>query len=224
SYAVDYDGILEQMLGGSAVRPATAIPLGFAAADAVAEMAYVEDLTKAQELWDASGVGEQELEITYDADGIGEGGVNLETLATKIKADLERINGCTIRLAPMPAAERLAAYRGQDFQVTLSPWSPDYPDVDTYATPFGQTDTAAAGRVGFSDPEVDELLRQGVSETDPAARTEIYIQVQQRLIEAAPYIVLYQPVSQKAARANVQGVTTHAIYMMNLRNASKAAS
>lgn len=224
SYAVDYDGILEQMLGGSAVRPATAIPLGFAASDAVAEMAYVEDLTKAQELWDASGVGEQELEITYDADGIGEGGVNLETLATKIKADLERINGCTIRLAPMPAAERLAAYRGQDFQVTLSPWSPDYPDVDTYATPFGQTDTAAAGRVGFSDPEVDELLRQGVSETDPAARTEIYIQVQQRLIEAAPYIVLYQPVSQKAARANVQGVTTHAIYMMNLRNASKAAS
>ncbi|MCC6945572.1 MAG: ABC transporter substrate-binding protein [Thermomicrobiales bacterium] len=223
SYAVDYNGILEQMLGGSAVRPATAVPIGFAAADEVLHLAYVEDLARAQELWDASGVGEQEIEITYDADGIGEGGVNLETLATKVKADLERINGCTIKLAPMPSAERLAAYRAQDFQATISPWSPDYPDVDTFATPFGQTDTAAAGRVGFSDPEVDEWLRQGISETDPAARTQIYVQVQERLIEAAPYIVLYQPVAQKAARAIVQGVTTHAVYMMNLRNASKSA-
>ncbi len=223
SHAVDYQGILDVMLGGSAVRPATAVPIGFAAADAVLDQAYVEDLARAQELWDASGVGDQEIEITYDADGIGEGGVNLETLATKIKADFERINGCTIKLAPMPAAERLAAYRAQDFQATISPWSPDYPDVDTFATPFGQTDTAAAGRVGFSDPEVDEWLRQGISETDPATRTEIYVQVQQRLIEAAPYIVFYQPVSQKPARANVQGVTTHAVYMMNLRNASKTA-
>ncbi|MBX3071176.1 MAG: ABC transporter substrate-binding protein [Thermomicrobiales bacterium] len=223
SYAVDYNGILEQMLGGSAVRPATAVPIGFAAADEVLHLAYVEDLARAQELWDASGVGEQEIEITYDADGIGEGGVNLETLATKVKADLERINGCSIKLAPMPSAERLAAYRAQDFQATISPWSPDYPDVDTFATPFGQTDTAAAGRVGFSDPEVDEWLRQGISETDPVARTQIYVQVQERLIEAAPYIVLYQPVAQKAARAIVQGVTTHAVYMMNLRNASKSA-
>jgi peptide/nickel transport system substrate-binding protein len=166
-------------------------------------------------------VGEQEIEITYDSDGPGVGGVNLETLATKIKADLERINGCTIALAPMPGVERVTAYRNQEFQATISPWAPDYPDVDTFATPFGQTDTGAAGRVGFSDPEVDDLLRQGISEQDPAARTEIYVQIQQKLIDAAPYIVLFQPNEQKVARSVVQGVTTHPVYMMELRNASK---
>lgn len=121
----------------------------------------------------------------------------------------------------MPSTERLAAYRAQDFQATLSPWSADYPDVDTFARPFGQTDTGAAGRVGYSDPEVDELLEQGISELDPEARTQVYVQIQQALIEAAPYIILYQPSLQRAARAAVQGVTTHSVYMMNLRNASK---
>jgi ABC-type transport system substrate-binding protein len=93
--------------------------------------------------------------------------------------------------------------------------------VDTFARPFGQTDTGAAGRVGFSDPEIDELLDQGVSELDPAARTEIYVQIQQKMIEAAAFIVLYQPLHQRPASAAVQGVTTHSVYMMNLRNASK---
>ncbi len=220
SYAVDYEGISNGILD-RAERPAAPVPLPLTGSVEVQENTYVEDLGRAQELWDASGVGEQEIEITYDADGIAEGGVNLETLASKIKSDLERINGCTIQLAPMPSTERLAAYRAQDFQATLSPWSADYPDVDTFARPFGQTDTGAAGRVGYSDPEVDELLDQGISELDPAARTEIYVQIQQKLIEAAPYIVLYQPLHQRPASAAVQGVTTHSVYMMNLRNASK---
>jgi peptide/nickel transport system substrate-binding protein len=219
--AIDYDGILEGILGGGAQRPAAPVPLPLTGSEEVLPNAYTEDLARAQELWDASGVGEQEIEITYDSDGPGVGGVNLETLATKIKADLERINGCTIALAPMPGVERVTAYRNQEFQATISPWAPDYPDVDTFATPFGQTDTGAAGRVGFSDPEVDDLLRQGISEQDPAARTEIYVQIQQKLIDAAPYIVLFQPNEQKVARSVVQGVTTHPVYMMELRNASK---
>lgn len=221
SYAIDYEGIAQGILGGAAQRPATIVPLPLLGSEDVLANAYNEDLAKAQELWDAAGVGEQEIEITYDSDQPGQGGVNLETLATKVKADLERINGLTIKLAPMPGAERIAAYRAQDFQATISPWTPDYPDVDTYATPFAQTDTAAAGRVGFSDPEVDEWLKQGIAETDLEARKQIYIQIQQRLIEAAPYIVLYQPVDQKPARNVVQGVTTHSVYMMNLRGASK---
>jgi peptide/nickel transport system substrate-binding protein len=183
--------------------------------------AYQYDLAKAQELWDASGVGEQEVEITYDSDNPGEGGVNLETLATALKADLEQINGLTINLAPMPGVERLGNYRNKDFQATISPWTPDYPDTDSYATPFFQTDTAAAARVGYSNPEVDELIKQGVSETDPVKREEIYLKMQQMVLPDLPYIVLYQPVDRKPASVKVQGVTVHPMYIINLRNGSK---
>ena len=222
-YALDYDGIINEIMGGSAIRPATAIPLPLTGSEAVAGMAYTLDLARAQELWDASGVGEQEIEITYDTDVPAPGGASYETLAVKVQSDLQQISGLTIRLSPMPGAERVAAYRAQDFQATLSPWTPDYPDVDAYAGPFARTDTAAAGRVGYSDPEVDALLEQGLAELDPAAREPIYVAIQEKMIAAAPYHVLYQPIDQKSARANVQGAAIHSVYQIQLRYVSKAA-
>lgn len=221
AYAIDYDAIINNILLGGAVRPALPIPLPLAGSEAMLEKAYTFDLAKAQELWDASGVGAQEIEITYDSDAPGEGGVNLETLATAVKANLEAIEGVTIKLAPLPGNERIGLYRNREFQATISPWSPDYPDVDTFATPFFQTDTAAAKRVSYTNPEVDALLRKGLEETDPAKREEIYLQLQELVLPDIPYIVLYQPVYRKPASVKVQGVTVHPIYMMNLRNASK---
>ena len=197
------------------------IPLPLSGSEEMLASAYTLDLAKAQELWDASGVGDQEVEITYDSDSPGEGGVNLETLATAVKANLEAINGVTIKLSPLPGNDRVGKYRAGEFQATISPWSPDYPDVDTYATPFFQTDTAAAKRVSFSNPEVDGLLKQGLAETDPAKRDAIYLQIQQLVLPDIPYIVLYQPVFRKPASVKVEGVTVHPIYMMNLRGASK---
>jgi ABC-type transport system substrate-binding protein len=189
----------------------------------VLELAYKLDLAKAQELWDASGVGEAEIEFIYDSDTPAQGNVNYESLATKIKSDLEQINGCKVKLSPLPGAERIALYRAKDFVATISPWTPDYPDVDSYAGPFARTDTAAAGRVGYSDPEVDALLDQGLSEQDPAKRTEIYVEIQKRMIDAAAFIVLYQPNDNKPASTAVQGVMTHSVYQMQLRFASKTA-
>lgn len=221
AHAIDYDSILNDILLGGAVRPALPIPLPLAGSEAILEQAYTYDLEKAQALWDESGVGEREIELTYDSDSPGEGGVNLETLATAVKANLEGINGVTIRLSPLPGNERIGLFRAGEFQTTISPWSPDYPDADTFATPFFQTGTAAAARVSYSNPEVDALLRQGLEETDPAARDQIYMQIQELVLPDIPYIVLYQPVYRKPARVNVQGVTVHPIYMLNLRDASK---
>ncbi|MDQ2682126.1 MAG: ABC transporter substrate-binding protein, partial [Chloroflexota bacterium] len=219
--AIDYDGIINGIMGGAAVRPATAIPLPLTGTEAVLDKSYKLDLAAAQALWDGAGVGEAEIVMTYDSDSPAQGGASLETIAVKLKSDLEQINGLTIQLAPMPGAERIAAYRAGDFQMTLSPWTPDYPDVDSYAGPFARTDTAAAGRVGYSDPEVDALLDQGLSELDPTAREAIYVQIQEKMIDACAFIVLYQPVDRKAARAVVQGATTHPVYQIQLRNVSK---
>lgn len=221
AWAIDYDAIINNILLGGAVRPALPIPLPLAGSEAMLEKAYTYDPAKAQELWDASGVGDQEIEMTYDSDAPGEGGVNLETLATAVKANLEAIKGVKIKLAPLPGNDRIGKYRAREFQTTISPWSPDYPDVDTFATPFFQTDTAAAKRVSYTNPEVDKLLSQGLEETDPAKREEIYLQIQELVLPDIPYIVLYQPVYRKPASVKVQGVTVHPIYMMNLRDASK---
>jgi len=42
-----------------------------------------------------------------------------------------------------------------------------------------------------------------------------------RMVDAAAFLVLYQPVDQKAATNKVQGVTPHPVYQIQLRFASK---
>jgi ABC-type transport system substrate-binding protein len=60
-----------------------------------------------------------------------------------------------------------------------------------------------------------------LAERDPVKREEIYVKIQERMIDACAFIVLYQPTDRKAARAVVQGVTTHPVYQIQLRGASK---
>jgi peptide/nickel transport system substrate-binding protein len=221
-WALDYQAIIDGVMGGAAVKPATVIPLGLTGTEEAKDLGYSLDLAKAQELWDQSGVGEVEIEMTYDSDQAAQGGGDLETLATIVKDNLEKINGVKVKLAPLPGTERIGNYRAGDFQTTISPWTPDYPDVDTFAGPFGRGGTAAAKRVGYDDPETTKLLDEGLSETDPEKRTQIYVEVQKRMIDAAAFLVLYQPIDQKAASKNVQGVTTHPVYQLQLRFASKS--
>ena len=82
----------------------------------------------------------------------------------------------------MDSNQRLQDYRDGKLQFTMSDWSPDYADVHTYADPFGRTGGAAAKRVGYSNPEVDKLLEEGIAEQDVAARTEDYIKMQDILL------------------------------------------
>ncbi len=61
---------------------------------------------------------------------------------------------------------------------------------------------------GYSNPELDELLEAGRVETDEEARKEIYNQVQQIVIDDAPYIYLYNPAVVNAWQPYVRGYTT----------------
>jgi peptide/nickel transport system substrate-binding protein len=222
-HAIDYDGIINGLMQGAAIQPATIAPEPLLGTEEVRDQRYTMDLERAQQLFDESGVGPAEITLSYAADGSGEGGLDLETLVTKLQADLQRIEGLTVNLNPMDDATRLEEYRAGKIQFTVSPWTPDYADIHAYAEPFGRTDTAAAARVGYSNPDVDALLDAGIAESDTEARSAIYQEILRTIISDAPFLILYQPTDRKPASTAVQGVATHSIYMLNLRNASKTA-
>lgn len=226
-YAIDYAGIVNDVITGGAENPgpATIVPLPLLGSREAQQYAYTTDLARAQELFDGSGVGPVEITFSYGSGDTGVGGVDLETLAAKLQADLQRINGLTLTLNPMDPETRITEYRGGKLQFTVSPWTPDFPDVDSYAVPFahsGDTGTAAR-RVGYGTPDLDAILDAGLYELDPARRAQLYLDVQRRLIEDAPFLILYQPLDRKPASAAVQGVAPHSIYQLQLRNASKTA-
>jgi peptide/nickel transport system substrate-binding protein len=223
AHAIDYDGIITGLLGGHADRPATIAPLGLLATEDVKDKAYTTDIAKANELWKAAGAGTTELSLTYGAGQLTPAGLSRDVLAPKLQQDIQKIDGVTVKLVPMDSNERLQMYRDGKLQFTMSDWSPDYDDVHTYCDPFGHTGGAAAKRVGYSDPEVDKLLTQGIAELDEAKRKEIYIKIQEALIDAAAFLVEFQPHYLSPASKAVKGVQPHGIYILQLRYASKEA-
>jgi peptide/nickel transport system substrate-binding protein len=221
AHAIDYSGIIDGLLSGRAVRPATVVPLGLLGADEVEKRAYQTDIAKANELWTASGNGPTELTLTYGAGQATPAGLGRDVLAAKLQEDIQKIEGVTVTLTPMDSNQRLQDYRDGKLQFTMSDWSPDYADVHTYADPFGRTGGAAAKRVGYSNPEVDALLKEGIAERDVAARTEDYVKIQDILLDAAAFIVDFQPNYVVPASAAVQDLAPHGVYIVQLRYATK---
>jgi peptide/nickel transport system substrate-binding protein len=224
AHAIDYQGIIDGLMGGRAVRPATVVPLGLLGADTVAENAFQTDLAKANELWAASGNGPTELTLTYGAGQFAPGGLNRDVLSAKLQADIQGIEGVTVKLLPMDPTQRLADYRAAKLQFTLSDWSPDYADVHTYAQPFGATGGAAAKRVAYSNPEVDKLLDEGIAQTDEAKREATYVKIQEILQDDCAFIVEFQPNYVVPAVASVKGAAPHGIYIVQLRYATREES
>jgi peptide/nickel transport system substrate-binding protein len=222
--AIDYDGIVNGLLSGGAVRPATIVPLGLLGADDAKDQAYKTDLAGAQALFDSAAVAPVEITLTWGSGQATPAGLSRDTLAPKLKSDLEKIKGLTIKLNPMDPTQRLADYRAAKLQFTMSDWSPDYPDVHTYAQPFGDSaDGSAAKRVKYLNPQVDDLLKQGIAELDEAKRKDIYIQIQKILEDDAAFLVEFQPTYRSPASVKIQGAQTHGIYILQLRNATKTA-
>ena len=59
---------------------------------------------------------------------------------------------------------------------------------------------------GFSDPEVDRLLDEGVATLDPGRRREVYSALQRRLHELEPFTALLHLPSPTLVRGGLQGV------------------
>ncbi len=211
-YAIDYDGIIKGLLKGAAVQPPTIIPLGLLGVDKVTPM-YKTDLNKAKDLVKQANAVGQTIKFTYASGDVIEG-VAVDTLAPKLKADIEQ-TGLKVDLVPVESQQRLADYRAAKLQFTVSSWSPDYADVHTYAEPFGKSGTGAAKRVKYSNPEVDKLLDQGLKEQDSAKRADIYGQIQKIIMDDAPFLVLEQPVAQIVSKKTVTGYVYHPVDLVN---------
>ncbi|HYO30852.1 MAG TPA: ABC transporter substrate-binding protein [Thermomicrobiales bacterium] len=223
AHAVDYAGIIDGLMGGRAVRPATPVTLGLLGADEVADLAYQTDVARANELWAASGNGPSELTLTWGAGQTAPGGLNRDILAAKLQDDIQRIEGVTVVLSPMDPTQRLQEYREAKLQFTMSDWTPDYADVHSYADPFGGSAGAASKRVAFSNEEIDMLLQEGIGERDEAARLEDYVRIQEIMVDEVAFLVEFQPNYLMPAAASVRGAQPHGTYILQLRYATKEA-
>ena len=104
---------------------------------------------------------------------------------------------------PQENAIYLEKYFGGDFDIAVM-GAAGYIDPNDFlqqSLGTGETNNAA----GYSNPELDALLAQGLEEQAQAARAEIYQQAQQLVIDDAPWIALYTSNTYEGMLMGVRG-------------------
>ncbi len=219
AYAIDYDGIINELLQGYADRPATMLPLGIQGSDPA--LRYERDLDRARALLAEAGYADG-FEVTFNHGSGSPSGIPIETFSAKLAADLAEI-GITVNIVQEPTSNFLTAWRAQELQFVFSGWTPDYLDATMWSDYFSYPDRGVGFRVLMDDATIADLATQGAFESDPAARTEIYRQYQEAQVAAAIFIPLFQPQDLYAMRANIQGFTFHPVYFLDFATLSRAA-
>ncbi len=200
--AVDYDGIIQQLLKGNARKVQTIIPAGLAGHNPDAP--FQQDIEKAKALLKEAGQeGGFTLELLVPT-GSAPGGVTWADLAAKLQSDWAKI-GVTVNIVQTAQAELLNVYRAQKGQLVLILWGPDFPDPDANVGPFTDYEAKSiAWRNAWQD-EISKKAREAALMADPAQRNAAYKEITDYVLHNGPYIVLYQPTELFGLRDNVKG-------------------
>jgi peptide/nickel transport system substrate-binding protein len=118
------------------------------------------------------------------------------------------VNIVSSEMAPM-----LTKYRAREHEALMVYWGPDYMDPHTNADGFitnnDNADDAAAKplawRNAWDSPEMTAAVTAAAQEPDEDKRMQAYIDLQKRLLDEGPYVIMFQAISQRAERATVEG-------------------
>jgi peptide/nickel transport system substrate-binding protein len=113
--------------------------------------------------------------------------------------------GVKLKIEQVDNATRTARYRAADFQMLTSLWTDDINDPGEITSYFAYFPNIEALHGGFEDKTVDDLYTKSQQELDKAKRAQMYKQIQQIYMKAAPIFFLYQSPYPVALRKSVKG-------------------
>ena len=212
AYSFDYDRFIKEALLGEAVRPANPIIKGlpFYWEDAPK---YEYNLTLAEEYFKKAWGGEVwekgfSLTITYNV-----GNLARKTACEILKYNIESLNPkfkIYIRAVEWPTFLRdMVKSR---LPIFLIGWLADYPDPHNFVHPFMHSKGTFAAWQHYSNPEVDELIEEGIETVNATKRAEIYHKLAILYFEDVPSVPLAQPVDRHYERDWVKGWYYNPIY------------
>ncbi len=223
-YAIDYDGIVNSMLGSAALRPAHFLPIGVSGStEAIArQIGFRQDLAKAKELLAKAGLPDGfEFEIAFGNAAVQ--GVTYQDLGQKIQSDVARV-GIKVNLRPVDQVNLRTEYTtGKSKGGVLTFWNPPAVENQLWAAAVVQR---VAKRVHWDPPEdVVKLVSQAATEADPKKQAELWVEWQKRVVDQANHFILFQPVYQIAVRNTVKDFPlTAAGWMLDLHGVTPAGA
>src|SRR3990170_3393354 len=207
AYCVDYNTLITQTLSGLAQQARGPIPeglQGFSGTSPIYSQSAANALSAMQQAWGGNAwtVGFT-FQILYN-----EGNTVRQTAATMMADCITNMGNARVHVSTLgvPWATYLGALIGNQWTIGTIGWGADYADAHNFAQPFMDGRTGAfAAYTGYNNATVNSLIDQGVTETNPTVRAQIYAEIQQAAYNDLPGIFLYQPTVFEVHRSWIQG-------------------
>ena len=117
--------------------------------------------------------------------------------------------GIRLTLKSVEIATFYKDIRAGHYETALTISGPHYPDADNVASFIAKSTGSYSKRVKLNDTMLDQLVKEGVSTLDPAKRTEIYGDLQDRLSNLAVYVPFVHQNSYFFYRSSVTCVLSY---------------
>ncbi|WP_417582838.1 ABC transporter substrate-binding protein [Pelagibacterium sp.] len=205
-YLVDYDGMADSFLAGQMEVHQAFWPDGFPGA--LNDTPYSYDPDRAMEILEEAGI---ETPITVSLDVIN--AAPFTDMAQSLQATFGEA-GIDFEIIPGTAAQVITKYRERSHEAMLLYWGPDFMDPHSNAKAFAynsdNSDEAYAAtttwRNAWAVPdEMNQETMAALAEADPDARNELYLDLQRKVQENSPIVIMFQAAYEVAMADNVDG-------------------
>lgn len=233
SLLIDRDRIVQQILLDARVAATTLVPPSLPGAEAgrCRHCRYDPDGARAElGLQSAAPPGtatptetptarpsfEQPIEIVVNA------GATNEQIAARIATDIRAALGVEVRTRTAEPAAFVGELRAGEVQVFRLAWQADHPSPGAVLQPLFRSDAIGQDNLTrFTDTDVDALLDQARSTSDPELRHDLYGQAEERILELAPVAPIFFYPQNRVVADTVEGLRMGPLGTVNLSDVWK---
>lgn len=203
-YLIDYDGMANSFLKGRFFVHEAFLPHGFMGA--VDDNPYHLDVAKAKQLLTEAGYPNG-FEVRMDSWN----GAAMNSIVQSMQQTMAQA-GVKMQIVPSDLKQVITIYRARKHQMAALSWGPDYFDphtnADTFARNTNDADDAPTKPLAWRNhwliPEISQETAAAAQESDPAKREAMYQDLQKKVMDQGPFLIMFQPYNQAAERTNVK--------------------
>ncbi len=205
SRAIDREAYVTVVEGGVGEPAVSWLPPGMPGSDASVGQDLGFDLGAARSLLEEAGYpdGDGFPSVTFTIPEDESNRLTAEFLQEQLKQNL----GVDIQIEALEENSFFDRFFEGDFEFTWLSWFADYADPENWLPQQFAAD-GGFNVMGYSNPEVDELLEQAATELDETERLALYDEVHRIIIEDQAVTPVFHPERNYLVKANVAGLIT----------------
>jgi len=197
-WAIDYEGVVDQIMGGYALLVQGFINKGYFGY--VPENPFQQNIAKAKQLLAEAGYPDGfEIELMTSTTD------ERKAEAQKVQADLALV-GIKANIVIQQASQMYAKYRQQGHQLIIAGWGNDYPDPDNLAQAHANyRANQLAWRNAWYDDWAADITEAAQIEPDPEVRKQMYRDLTFYWYDNGPFALMYQTIEKWPVRNELKG-------------------